>query len=494
MGFIKVAAFLAGALHADSARTRRKSMKISGAKLIADVPVYNYHMSQSSKSRTAGKSAGDVVESWVVMAEPGTTDAQLDAICKHAGCEGVGHPSEGGVAYLTIRGTEKVLQAFLEKAPGLAKFVEPDIPVSMIPEIEDEQDRARSSEGLWGLERIGAAEESATGAGVNVYVLDTGVRISHSEFGGRAVPGFDAAAGNVECNGDAGCAADNQGHGTHCAGTVAGKNYGVAPSAKVYGVKVLSDSGAGQLGWMVSGLDYVATKGMKPAAASMSLGAAAVVPSFEAAVDAAVAQGVSVVVAAGNSNDDACGYSPAFVPSAVTVGSTASDDTRSFFSNWGSCVDIWAPGSAIKSASHEDDTGAKTFSGTSMACPHVSGAVARVLERNPSDSPDAVLQKMLGNAATNYISDLTPLDANKLLWVGASAPPLPGGPPPPTRPAVGPCESDTSGNSLIPGFPDCACNWFKKCYRGDEAGCPCSMSADGCSMYFVKHCSDCVCK
>merc|ERR1719203_1132506 len=148
--------------------------------------------------------------------------------------------------------------------------------------------------------------------------------------------------------------------------------------------------------------------------------------SMKTAVDAAVESGVTIVVAGGNSNDDACGYMPAFVPSAITVGSTDSLDARSSFSNYGSCTKMWAPGSAITSASHEDDTGAKTFSGTSMACPHVAGGAALVLEQYPEFLSPQVLEKLHARAAQNYITDLQRNDVNALLYVAADAPPPPG--------------------------------------------------------------------
>merc|ERR1719215_1141584 len=148
--------------------------------------------------------------------------------------------------------------------------------------------------------------------------------------------------------------------------------------------------------------------------------------SVKTAVDTAVDAGVTIVVAGGNSNSDACGFVPAFVPSAITVGSTDSTDARSSFSNYGRCTNFWAPGSAITSASHQSDTGSATFSGTSMACPHVAGGAALMLENNPDFKAPQVLEKLLAKAATNYITDLKSGDTNKLLYVASDAPPPPG--------------------------------------------------------------------
>merc|ERR1719199_916779 len=196
------------------------------------------------------------------------------------------------------------------------------------------------------------------------------------------------------------CAGDAQGHGTHCAGTAAGETYGVAPAAKVKSVKVLSDRGSGSWSWSYYALDWLASNPTRPAIASMSLGGSGTQQAMRDAVNAAVNSGVVVVVAGGNSNGDACRFSPAFVPSAITVGSTTSRDARSSFSNYGSCTNIWAPGSSIVSASHRSDTGSTSLSGTSMACPHVAGGAALVLEANPSMKASAVLSKLQDDAVT----------------------------------------------------------------------------------------------
>merc|ERR1712186_254327 len=149
-----------------------------------------------------------------------------------------------------------------------------------------------------------------------------------------------------------------------------------------------------------------ARSSIRPAIASMSLGGSGTQQAMKDAVDAATNAGVSVIVAGGNSNSDACRFSPAFVPSAITVGSTTSTDARSSFSNYGSCTNIWAPGSSVLSASHTSDTGSRSLSGTSMACPHVSGGAALVLEANPSKKSSAVLQELLGTAVRDVLTGL----------------------------------------------------------------------------------------
>merc|ERR1712127_851372 len=295
--------------------------------------------------------------------------------------------------------------------------------VHMIPEIESGQEEAST----WGLNRIGADRRSRSGGSATVFVLDTGVRHSHQDFTGRASPALDMTIGDPkDCGDDLTCAGDVQGHGTHCAGSAAGVAYEVAPGAAVKSVKVLSDQGSGRWSWSYFALDWLANSPTRPAIASMSLGGSGTQQAMADAVSAAVNSGVVVVVAGGNSNSVSCGFVPALVPSAITVGSTDSRDARSSFSNYGTCTNIWAPGSSITSASHEDDTGAKTFSGTSMACPHVAGAAAMMLERNPDFRSEQVLEKLLAKSATNYITDLKQGDVNKLLYVAADAPPPPG--------------------------------------------------------------------
>jgi serine protease len=379
-------------------------------------------------------------EEWNVVVKSGTSDQQITAMCKanRNGCNLVGHPSKGGVPFFEMRGTEKDLERVLQMGEGAVKFVEPDSTVSMIPEIEADNVEAAT----WGLNRVGADQRSRSGGSATVFVLDTGVRHSHNDFTGRASGALDMTEGEPkECNGDLSCAGDVQGHGTHCAGTAAGDSFGVAPAAQVKSVKVLSDQGSGSWSWSYYALDWLATNPTRPAIASMSLGGSGTQQAMRDAVDGAVNSGVVVVVAGGNSNKDACKFSPAFVPSAITVGSTTSTDTRSSFSNYGACTNIWAPGSNVVSASHTSDTGSTSLSGTSMACPHVSGGAALVLDADPSMKPSAVLQSLQDSAATNYVKGLYSSDLNKLLNVGAGGAPPPGNVPPGADPPAGECSS-----------------------------------------------------
>jgi len=428
------AALSLAAVCAEGARVDRR--KSNRAKFVAGVPVLNYHLAYEGQSLAETDSTK---QDWTVIVNPGVTDEQIKALCKIGDCKAVGHPSKGGVPYFEVSATEGELEKLMQQSKGVVKYIEPDSEVSAIPEIAADVEAA-----TWGLNRIGADQRDRTGSSATVFVLDTGVRTTHNEFGGRAASGADVSSGSlVECNGNTACAADNQGHGTHCAGTAVGENYGVAPSAQVKSVKVLGDNGSGSWSWSYEALDWLATSSVRPAIASMSLGGSGVIAAMGDSVDAAVAAGVTVVVAAGNSNSDACNFSPAYVPSAVTVGSTDSADKRSSFSNYGTCVDIWAPGSSVLSAAHTSDTGTATFSGTSMACPHVSGAAALVLGADNSKSPQKVISDLLDDAALDTISDLKAGDTNAMLFVGAGgAPPTPPTQAPPPTPApTGPCYS-----------------------------------------------------
>merc|ERR1719464_2582746 len=286
----------------------------------------------------------------------------------------------------------------------------------------------------WGLDRVRVSTRPNSGRGVTIYIQDTGIRSSHSDFGGRSSPAIDLTSGTlVECSsGSTTCAGDRQSHGTHCAGTAAGAIYGVASEATLKAVKTLSDQGSGSRSWQFAAIDWVTANGVKPSVISMSLGGSGADAGYTTSIGAASNAGITVVVAAGNSNSDACNFSPAFTPLAITVGSTDSLQRRSSFSNYGTCVQIWAPGSSIVSAGISSDTSSSTKSGTSMACPHVSGGAALVLERNPTFLPPQVLEELLATAWTDEITGLFGSDTNKELYVGA------GGAPPATTPVPTP--------------------------------------------------------
>jgi len=262
----------------------------------------------------------------------------------------------------------------------------------------------------WGLNRISEREvflsgdykHSHSGAGITAFVVDTGILITHKEFTGRITWGANYVGDGInnDCNG----------HGTHVAGTVGGTTYGVAKKVTLVAVKVLGCSGSGTNAGVIQGIQFVANSKARPAVANMSLGGAYSKASNDA-VAAAVKAGVTFAVAAGNDNADACNYSPASEASAISVGATEVDDldlsnqfdTRSYFSNYGKCVHIFAPGTLITSAWITSTTATNTISGTSMASPHVCGAAALYLEKNPSATPAQVKAGLIADASAKMI-------------------------------------------------------------------------------------------
>jgi serine protease len=269
----------------------------------------------------------------------------------------------------------------------------------------------------WGLDRIDQRDRPLDGTytydsaaqGVHVYVIDTGVRRTHTDFGGRvSSTGFTAVNdgnGTNDCNG----------HGTHVAATVAGATYGVAKMATVHPVRVLNCSGSGSTSGVIAGVEWVTANRVSPAVANMSLGGGAST-ALDDAVRNSIAAGVTYAVAAGNSNANACNSSPARVSQALTVGSSTSGDARSSFSNFGTCVDLFAPGSSITSAWYTNDTARNTISGTSMASPHVAGAAALYLAVDPTASPAIVHSAVINNATVNKLSSIGSGSPNRLLY------------------------------------------------------------------------------
>jgi len=268
----------------------------------------------------------------------------------------------------------------------------------------------------WGLDRIdqrnrplsGTYTYNWTGSGVRAYIIDTGIRTAHTQFGGRATVGADFV-------GDGRNGQDCNGHGTHVAGTVGGSTYGVAKSVSLRAVRVLNCSGSGTTSGVIAGVNWVAANRQLPAVANMSLGGGAS-SALDTAVNNAINAGVTFAVAAGNENQNACNVSPARTAAAITVGSTTSTDARSSFSNWGTCVDIFAPGSSITSAWATSNTATATISGTSMASPHVAGAAALYLQANPGASNATVRNALVNNATTNVVTNPGTGSPNRLLY------------------------------------------------------------------------------
>jgi serine protease len=292
----------------------------------------------------------------------------------------------------------------LKREPSIA-YVEKDQVISI---------NAAQSNAVWGLDRL---DQSAlplnqtynypgAGAQVNAYVIDTGVLVNHSDFEGRAVHGRDLVDGD-------GDATDCNGHGTHVAGTIGSKTYGVAKNVKIHAVRVLDCQGSGTFSGVIEGIEWVTANHVKPAVANMSLGGP-ISQAVDDAVKASIQAGVTYVLAAGNENTDACNGSPARVGPAITVGSSTKDDARSSFSNYGTCVDIFAPGSEIKSLWYTSVSSTNTISGTSMASPHVAGVAALYLNQNPNATPSQVATALVNAGVLGKISNAGSGSPNKL--------------------------------------------------------------------------------
>lgn len=296
-------------------------------------------------------------------------------------------------------------------------FVELDRPVR--------KSQITQSNAPWGLDRAdqrslplsGSYSYAQDGSGVHAYVIDTGILAGHTDFGGRVIGGytvFDDGIGTSDCDG----------HGTHVAGTVAGATWGVAKAAALVPVRVLDCTGSGTLSGVIAGIDWVIANAVRPAVINMSLGSSSS-QAVDAAVANAVAQGIPVIVAAGNSRGNACNESPAREPTAFTIGATDSNDTMASYSNYGTCVDLFAPGSAITSTWNSSVTATETISGTSMASPHAAGLAALVLQANPTATPAQVYSAILAAATTNRISRVGRGSPNLLLYSLFSAIPPP---------------------------------------------------------------------
>ncbi|MFD4626720.1 S8 family peptidase [Streptomyces sp. NPDC058475] len=270
----------------------------------------------------------------------------------------------------------------------------------------------------WGLDRIDQAAlplsgtytyPDTAGSGVTAYVIDTGVRITHTQISGRASYGYDAVDGDTT-------ASDGNGHGTHVATTIAGSTYGVAKKAKVVAVRVLDNNGSGTTAGVIAGIDWVTANHTTPSVANMSLGGSAST-SLDTAVANSIASGVTYAVAAGNSSANASSYSPARVSTAITVGATTSTDAKASYSNYGSTLDIFAPGSSILAGYNTSDTATATLSGTSMATPHVAGAAAVYLAGHTSATPAQVTTALVNGATSGVVTSAGTGSPNKLLKI-----------------------------------------------------------------------------
>ena len=332
---------------------------------------------------------------------------------------------------VTKRNLNKVFNgAIVDLSPAQAALMRKSTNVLWVEEDKGVKTQASvSPPGSWGLDRI---DETAlpldntysfatNGAGVTAYVVDTGILATHNEFSGRVSTAafFDAFGGTgSDCNG----------HGTHVAGTIAGTTLGVAPAASLIAVRVLDCAGAGSVSGVISGIDWAINHHTSaPAVMNLSLGSTKS-DSLNSAIDRAYADGITVVVAAGNSNVDACTVSPASNKvSALTVGATTSTDARASYSNYGSCLDMFAPGSNITSAWYSSTTATSSLSGTSMASPHVAGLAARYLSAATTASPATVMTSLISTATSNVVTSPGTLSPNRLAYANPDTVPTSGG-------------------------------------------------------------------
>jgi subtilisin family serine protease len=344
---------------------------------------------------------------YIVVFKPGTPAEQVSAAAEHA--RGIG----GQVDFVYESALTGFAGNFPEQAvAGLSHnpnidFIEADQVITI---------DATQSPATWGLDRIdqrnlplnNTYNYNFTGAGVTAYIIDTGIRVSHNEFGGRATSGYDFV--DNDSNAD-----DCNGHGTHVAGTVGGSTYGVAKGVSLKAVRVLNCSGSGTTSGVIAGIDWVTSQHTTgKAVANMSLGGS---PStaLDNAVRNSIADGVVYAIAAGNSNRNACNFSPARTAEAITVGATTSTDARASYSNKGSCLDLFAPGSSITSAWNTSNTATNTISGTSMATPHVAGVAALYLEGHNA-TPQQVRDAIVGAATPNVVGNPGKGSPNRLLY------------------------------------------------------------------------------
>lgn len=418
--FNKLAAFLFGAALLLNACTKTTDLSVNDEALASETSTAR-NGAANLILHTQGRSIQNAyivvlqddvqsVESEVAQLTQGLGGAQPDHIYKHS------------IKGFSIKVPEAAIRGLLNNPK--VKYIEQDQIASI--------DATTQTGATWGLDRTdqralplsGTYTYNSNGSTVDAYIFDTGIRTDHEEYNGRRAAGYDAVTAGGPAN-------DLNGHGTHVAGTVGGIKYGIAKGITLIPVKVLGDNGSGSWSGVIAGVDWaVGHHTTKPAVGNMSLGGGTSI-SVDDAVRRAVADGIVMCLAAGNSNVDASTSSPARTVEAITVGATGSNDARASYSNFGSVLDIFAPGSSITSAWWSSSTATNTISGTSMASPHVAGVAALYLEAFPGSTPDQVSQGLKNAATPNVVTSAGTGSPNLLLYSGGFTPPTPTPPPAP---------------------------------------------------------------
>jgi len=414
---------------------KKLSFAVLGALLLAacnDVPSTPTLSSGGSARRVAAPShtPGPIADEYIVVFQNDVTDVAATAR-QLAATHGASvrftyqRALKGFAGHMSSAAAEA-----LSQNPNVAS-VEQDQTISL-----DATETMDAAGDPWGLDRIDATQGlsgsytyALTGTGVTAYIIDTGILTTHTEFGGRASSGYTAIAdggGTVDCNG----------HGTHVSGTVGGSTYGVAKNVQLVAVRVLDCSGSGSNSGVIAGVDWVTNNHQGPSVANMSLGGSAS-SALDQAVANSITSGVSYAIAAGNGNvlgvaQNACNYSPARVAAAMTIGATMKTDAKTSWSNYGSCVDWFAPGSGIKSAwIGASNTATNTISGTSMATPHTTGVAALYLESNPSATPQQVRDALFAATTKSIVTSANTANNHLLYTPPAGFGNVPNNPPPP---------------------------------------------------------------
>ena len=372
---------------------------------------------QEAPAKSFGQSR-PIAGRYIVVFKDTVNDVQTEALAlaqSHGGQ--IKHVYGNAIKGFSATFPDAAVQA-LKNMPNV-DFIEQDQTVSL----QETAFAQAESQATWGLDRIDQVTRPSDsiyhynyqGAGVNAFIIDTGIRSDHIEFTGRLKPGYNVApdsAGVVSSTDTADC----NGHGTHVSGIVGGTVYGVAKGVTLIPVRVLDCTGSGTSSGVIAGINWVAANTLRPAVANMSLGMSAVSTAVNAAVAGAVGKGVTMVVAAGNSNVDACTTSPASEPSALTVGATDINDVRASYSNFGACLDVFAPGSSITSAWYTSASAAAILSGTSMASPHVTGIAALALAASPTARPADVALFVTSKASANQLTSIGTGSPNLLAY------------------------------------------------------------------------------